>query len=266
VATIRPPAVAGTFYPADAVELESLVRSLLAAAAGRGPAGPGAKAVIAPHAGYQYSGPIAASAFAELARRANGDTAVERVVLMGPSHFVPVRGLALPGDDELETPLGTVEVDDAGRRALDSLRQVTVSRPAHAQEHSLEVELPFLQLVFPAARVVPLVVGEAAPEEVADVLEALWGGAETRVVVSSDLSHYLPYETARETDRETAEAVLRLEGPLSPLQACGAHPINGLLVAARRRGLRAQLLDLRSSGDTAGDRRRVVGYGAFAFA
>jgi hypothetical protein len=269
VATIRPPAVAGTFYPADAVELESLVRSLLAAAAGRGSSGPGAKAVIAPHAGYQYSGPIAASAFAELARPpagASGATGVERVVLMGPSHFVPVRGLALPGDDELETPLGTVEVDDAGRRAVAALPQVTVSRPAHAQEHSLEVELPFLQLIFPAARVLPLVVGEAAPEEVADVLETVWGGAETRVVVSSDLSHYLPYETARETDRETAETVLRLEGPLSPLQACGAHPINGLLVAARRRGLRAQLLDLRSSGDTAGDRRRVVGYGAFAFA
>ncbi len=261
--TIRPPAVAGTFYPADAVELESLVRSLLAAAASRGPNGHASKAVIAPHAGYQYSGPIAASAFADLGRQPVG---VERIVLLGPSHFVPVRGLALPGDDELETPLGTVAVDDAGREAVAALPQVTVSRPAHAQEHSLEVELPFLQLVFPGASVLPLVVGSAGPDEVAHVLERVWGGAETRVVVSSDLSHYLPYETARETDRDTAEAVLRLEGRLSPLQACGAHPVNGLLVAARRRGLRARLLDLRSSGDTAGDRRRVVGYGAFAFA
>ena len=247
------------------MELESLVRSLLAAAtaAGRGANGRASKAVIAPHAGYQYSGPIAASAFAELGRHAAG---VERIVLLGPSHFVPVRGLALPGDDELETPLGTVAIDEPGRQAVASMPQVTESRPAHAQEHSLEVELPFLQLLFPRASVLPLVVGGAAPAEVAEVLERVWGGDETRVVVSSDLSHYLPYETARDTDRDTADAVLRLEGPLSPLQACGAHPINGLLVAARRLGLRAQLLDLRSSGDTAGDRRRVVGYGAFAFA
>lgn len=256
----RPPAVAGSFYPGDAGALRSTVEELL-----RGvtrPAGPAPKAVIAPHAGYVYSGPIAASAFQAVAPAAG---TIRRVVLLGPAHFVPIRGLGLPDSDRFVTPLGEVMVEPEGCRDALRLPQVRVQSEAHVQEHSLEVELPFLQVLVDELVLVPLVVGEADAEEVAEVLEALWGGPETLIVISSDLSHYLSWEEARRIDRATADEILSLGGPLDPRRACGARPISGLLLVARRRGMTAELLDLRSSGDTAGDHGRVVGYGAFAF-
>jgi hypothetical protein len=263
---IRPPAVAGSFYPAAPATLRATVERLLEEAAEGEDvvlaAAPPPKAVIAPHAGYVYSGPTAGVAFRALAA---GGRALRKVVLLGPSHRVPVRGLALPGAEAMATPLGVVPIDREGAGAALRLPQVLVQPDAHAREHSLEVELPFLQVLFPEAEVLPLAVGGASPEEVAEVLEAVWRGEETAIVVSSDLSHYLPYDEARRVDAATAQQVLALSGPLDPLLACGAAPINGLLVAARRHGLRPALLDLRSSGDTAGDRDQVVGYGAFGF-
>jgi len=249
------------FYPASAAELTRQVDELLAAAAGRERA-PAPKALIAPHAGYVYSGPIAASAYAQI-RSQRGR--IRRVVLLGPVHRVPVRGLALPGVERFATPLGEVQIDAAAVASLCDLPQVVESALAHQQEHSLEVQLPFLQRLLGEFTLVALVVGDATAEEVAEVLGRLWGGEETLIVVSSDLSHYLPYETARHVDRDTVDHLLSLDTELDHERACGANPISGLLLAARRRGLKADLLDLRNSGDTAGDRRRVVGYAAVAF-
>ncbi len=257
----RPAAVAGTFYPASASELRRHVDELLADAARLGRA-PAPKALIAPHAGYVYSGPIAASAYAQIASQRSR---IRRVVLLGPAHRVPVRGLALPGVQRFTTPLGDVAVDAGAVAALRDLPQLVESPLAHAAEHSLEVHLPFLQRLLGDFSLVPLVVGDATPEEVAAVLDRVWGGDETLIVVSSDLSHYLPYDNARRIDRDTVDRLLALDVTLDHERACGATPVNGLLLAARRRGLRAELLDLRNSGDTAGDRRRVVGYAAVAF-
>ncbi|HSS75963.1 MAG TPA: AmmeMemoRadiSam system protein B [Thermoanaerobaculia bacterium] len=260
MATVRPPAVSGLFYPASEAELRSAVEGYLRQAPA--PNGsPTPKAVIAPHAGYVYSGPIAGSAFQSFATVG----AIERVVLLGPSHFVPFRGLALPGHESFGTPLGTVKLQGEGARAALRLPQVRIIPEAHVREHSLEVELPFLQVLLEGFELVPLVVGDAEPDEVAEVLDHLWGGPETLIVVSSDLSHYLTSDAARRADRATADAILSLRGPLDPRQACGAASINGLLEAARAQGLTPQLLDLRNSADTAGDPSRVVGYGAFAF-
>ena len=254
----RPTAVAGRFYPADPRVLFENAHALLA---GARPAAPGdavPKALIVPHAGYVYSGPIAASAYARLAP-ARG--VIRRVVLLGPSHRCRLRGLALPDADAFASPLGPVRVD---ARAADALRGVARSAEAHAAEHSLEVQLPFLEAVLGKFTLVPLVVGDAGPAEVADAIEALWGGPETVIVVSSDLSHYLPYALARSVDTDTARRILEL-APVEHDQACGAAPVNGLLLAAARRRLHPVVLDLRSSGDTAGGRDEVVGYGAFAF-
>jgi AmmeMemoRadiSam system protein B len=259
---VRPPAVAGLFYPEQPEELERLVRRCLAAGRRAERESRAPKAIVAPHAGYAYSGPIAGSAFAAL------PPSVERVVLLGPAHRVALDGLALPGEGWLETPLGRLEVDQELAAAIASLPQVAVRSGPHAPEHSLEVELPFLQVALagrPAPRLLPLVVGRATPGEVAEVLEAVWGGAETLVIVSSDLSHYQPYDVARRLDAETVAAVVALAGPIAADRACGAAPLNGLLVVARHHGLEARLLDLRNSGDTAGDRLQVVGYAALHF-
>lgn len=260
-ASSRPPAVAGMFYPAHAAELRRELSRYLADAGTPAPEAAPPKALIAPHAGYVYSGPVAASAYARLAPLAGR---IRRVVLLGPVHRVPVRGLALPAVDTFATPLGTVEIDRQATAELRDLPQVTVSDRAHAPEHSLEVHLPFLQQVLDSFKLVPLAVGDATPDELAEVLARLWGGDETLIVVSTDLSHYLPYEGARARDRHTVDAMLALAPTLDHEQACGATPVNGLLTLARRRGLRAELLDLRNSGDTAGDRARVVGYAALA--
>lgn len=263
--TVRQPAVAGAFYPGEAGPLASTVASLLAAARAEAPGGAvptPPKVLIVPHAGYVYSGLMAARAYAQLDGLRER---VRRVLLLGPVHRVPVRGLALPGSAAFATPLGEVEVDTAAVAALKPLRQVVVHPAAHALEHSLEVQLPFLQSVLDDFKLLPLAVGDAEPYEVAEVLDALWGGPETLIVVSSDLSHYLPYAAARNLDGQTVERILALDGPLTHEQACGGTPINGLLLAARRRHLQPRLLGLCNSGDTAGDRQRVVGYAAFSF-
>lgn len=257
--TVRPPAVAGMFYSAEPVQLARDVQRFLAKAL---PYDLVAKALIVPHAGYIYSGSIAATAYASLAPIA---ARICRVVLLGPTHRVAVRGLALPGVEAFDTPLGRVTLDVASAQAIAHLPQVVVSPQAHEQEHSLEVQLPFLQSVLGDFALLPLAVGMATPEEVAEVLEAVWGGDETLIVISSDLSHFLPYAVAQRVDEETVESILKLRQPLTHEQACGGTPINGLLIAARQHHLTPHLLDLRNSGDTAGTRDRVVGYSAFAF-
>ncbi len=260
---IRPPAVAKLFYPGDARALAEEVATYLDQTE-ESPLAPGfPKAVIVPHAGYIYSGPVAASAY-DLLRPARG--IVRRVVLLGPCHHVPVRGLALPGAKAFDTPLGRIPVDEDAARSLRELRQVVESPATHAQEHALEVQLPFLQQVLGEFSLVPLVVGTAAPEQVAEVLERLWGGPETLIVISSDLSHYHPYELACEIDRATVRAILGFDTGISHGQACGATPVAGVLVAAKRRGLKPKLLDCRNSGDTAGGKNQVVGYASFALA
>jgi AmmeMemoRadiSam system protein B len=258
--TTRPPAVAGTFYPANPATLAPMVAGFLQEAPPPRTAAP--KVIIAPHAGYPYSGSIAGSAFRAVAAAAE---TIERVVLVGPSHYVPIRGMALPGDPWFATPLGEVQVEPEGAGASLRLPQVRVIPEAHEREHSLEVELPFLQTLLGEFKLVPLVAGETNAEEMAEVLERLWGGPETLIVISSDLSHFLSYDEAQRADRDTARRILELDGALDSRQACGAVPINGLLEVARRRGLVPELLDLRNSADTAGDPSRVVGYGAFAF-
>jgi AmmeMemoRadiSam system protein B len=261
MSTIRPAAVAGMFYPGNPAVLASDLDRMLAEASDRAPA-IAPKALIVPHAGYIYSGPIAATGYALLKPLAER---IRRVVLLGPTHRLAVRGLALPGAEAFSTPLGTVPVDQESVRGVAELPQVTVSPEAHALEHSLEVHLPFLQTVLEDFTLLPLAVGMASPEEVAEVLDQVWGGPETLIVISSDLSHYLPYDAATQIDGATVDTILRLEETVTHQQACGGTPVNGLIIAARRHGMQPHLLDLRNSGDTAGDRGRVVGYAALAF-
>jgi AmmeMemoRadiSam system protein B len=257
----RPTAVAGLFYPGEPTGLERTVDDLLKRAAAESrPTVP--KAVIAPHAGYVYSGPIAASVYRLLG---SARDQVKRVVLLGPTHRVAVRGLAIPAVPRFATPLGTIELDTAAIASLRGMPQVVVSDEAHALEHSLEVHLPFLQRTLTSFTLVPLAVGYASPDDVAAVLEKLWGGPETLIVVSSDLSHYLSYAHAQSVDRETCNAILELRSDIDHEQACGATPVSGLTLTARRKGLKPELVDLRNSGDTAGDKDRVVGYASFAF-
>ena len=258
---VRPAAVAGMFYPDDPRELADVVDAYLDRTGEEAQAPGFPKALIVPHAGYVYSGPVAASAY-DLLRPARG--IVKRVVVLGPCHRVPVHGLALPRAQTFATPLGRVPLDAEGLLAIRDLPQVVESAATHAEEHALEVQLPFLQQMLGDFSLVPLVVGDAAPGEVAEVLERLWGGPETLVVISSDLSHYHAYERACEIDGATVRAILDFDAGISHDQACGATPISGLLLAARRKGIAPRLLDCRNSGDTAGDRRRVVGYASFA--
>jgi AmmeMemoRadiSam system protein B len=261
MSNIRPPAVAGLFYPDNAHSLQALLQGLLQTADKEG-ALPAPKALIAPHAGYVYSGPIAASAYAQLAPLRDR---IRRVVLLGPSHRVAFGGLALSSADCFSTPLGDVPLDQRTPAQLAGLAQVQVSNEAHRLEHSLEVHLPFLQTVLRDFSLVPLVVGEARAEDVAEVLDALWGGDETLIVLSTDLSHYHDYATAQTIDQDTAQAVENFSyRELTPNQACGSRPLSGLLLAAQRRGMQIKNLDLRNSGDTAGAQDSVVGYGAWA--
>jgi len=258
---IRPAAQAGRFYPANPARLQADVQDYLDRVAPA--AGPVPKALIAPHAGYLYSGPVAASAFIRLGP---AHARIRRVVLLGPSHYEDFEGLAAPAADAFATPLGVVPVESEALDQALNLPQVRVFDRAHGPEHCLEVELPFLQTVLDDFTIVPLLVGHAGPSEVGDVLQTLWGGEETVIVVSSDLSHYLDADTARRKDRTTARAIEALRGDaLDGYCACGCRAIAGLLHVARARGLRAETLDLRHSGDTAGPSERVVGYGAFAF-
>jgi hypothetical protein len=248
------------FYPANPDELRAMVQGFLANADKDGSL---PKAIICPHAGLIYSGPIAASAYARLYE---GRERIERVVLLGPSHRVPFYGLAMTTADYYETPLGRVKVDQTAQQQIHDLPQVKELESAHAREHSLEVQLPFLQLVLEDFSLVPLVVGDASAEEVAEVLERLWGGPETLIVISSDLSHYHDYATARKLDSATSQAIVTLHPEsIGYEDACGRIPVSGLLTLARRHGLQGELIDLRNSGDTAGPRDQVVGYGAYAF-
>ncbi|MEY2631938.1 MAG: hypothetical protein RIR00_592 [Pseudomonadota bacterium] len=261
VTGVRPAAVAGRFYRADAEALRTEIEAMLAAVPPT-PAAVQPKAMIVPHAGYLFSGAVAATAYARLRPWRQQ---IRRVVLLGPTHRVAVRGLALPGCGEFATPLGRVSVDQVLVQAVSGLPQVIVHPGTHAEEHALEVQLPFLQVLLPRFSLLPLAVGDASPAAVAEVLERLWGGPETLILISSDLSHYLPYAMAEETDRESVARILQLQPTLHHQQACGATPINGLLRAAAAHGLEPELLDRRNSGDTAGDRSRVVGYASLAF-
>ncbi|MDP5238129.1 AmmeMemoRadiSam system protein B [Uliginosibacterium sp. 31-16] len=257
---VRPAAVAGLFYPADPRTLAAQVQSQLSQAEHPASLTP-PKALIVPHAGYIYSGPVAASAYALLEPLRDK---IRRVILLGPSHHVAFAGMALPGCSAFATPLGEVEIDSEAVFAIAQRPGVTFDDRAHAQEHALEVQLPFLQTVLEHFRILPLTLGMIEPHAVADLLDTLWGGPETLILVSSDLSHYNTYAVAQRDDRSSAEQILAL-APLNHEHACGACGINALLLAARRHELTPQLLDLRNSGDTAGDRSRVVGYAAMSF-
>lgn len=261
---IRSPSVAGFFYPDDPRSLEGEVHRFLAdaeRARGEPPLSP--KALIVPHAGYRYSGPIAASAYQHLAARRRE---IKRVILLGPSHRAPLTGLGASSAEAFETPLGRVRLDQQAVQQVLQLPQVSIDDDAHADEHSLEVQLPFLQTLLEDFALVPFSVGDATGEDVAELLEELWGGDETLVVISSDLSHYHAYREAQARDAETTRAIEALQPePLDWESACGRVPIRGLLLTAKRKNLAVHTLDVRNSGDTQGGRDRVVGYGAWAF-
>lgn len=256
----RPPAVAGAFYPGNPRILAATVDQFLSDAMTVPQTQP--KALIVPHAGYVYSGATAGHAYALLTP---WHEQIRRVVLLGPTHRVAVDGIAIPQTEAFATPLGDIPLDTGAMAQIAELPQIVFSDRAHAQEHSLEVHLPFLQRALDNFRLVPLAVGHAEPSDVAEVIEILWGGPETLIVVSSDLSHFLPYATANHVDADTCAHILKLDTHICPEQACGAYPVNGLLLAARRHGLAPQLLHRCNSGDTAGDKQRVVGYAAFSF-
>ena len=258
---IRHPAVAGSFYPAEPDVLARQLALFMSEAANDAPSPSPPKAIIGPHAGYIYSGAVAARAYARLAA-ARGK--ISRVVLIGPSHHVAFRGLAVDTAQAWAMPGGTVALDAEAIARLRTLPMVGELDAAYQREHALEVHVPFLQHVLGEFRLVPIVAGDAPPEAVAAVFDALWGGPETLIVVSTDLSHYLDYGACQRTDQATAEAIERFDPAITPTQACGAVPTRGLLLAARRRGMTIERLDLRNSGDTAGPHDRVVGYGAWA--
>jgi AmmeMemoRadiSam system protein B len=259
--SVRQPAVAGAFYSGNKGVLANDIKAFLDSTTPvKGQASP--KAIVVPHAGYIYSGQTAAIAYSHLVA---GCKTIKRVILLGPVHRVSVRGLALPGADAFATPLGEIELDQAAIASISHLHQIVVSPTAHAQEHSLEVQLPFLQSVLDEFKLVPLAVGDTTPAEIAEILDILWGGSETLIVISSDLSHFLPYDIAQKVDSETVQNILDMKVSLTHNQACGGAPINGLVLAARRHHLKPKLLDLCNSGDTAGDKNRVVGYASFMF-
>ena len=254
----RQAAVAGTFYPADPAQLRQSVDEMLYTA-GKNDALSRQKAIIAPHAGHVYSGPIAASLYASL-----DPERISRVILLGPSHQVGFSGIAACTASSYETPLGPIEIDTAAVESIQNLPNVGYLDDAHLKEHSLEVHLPFLQRILKGFRLVPLVVGDADKQDVARVIEKLWGEDETLIIISSDLSHFHNYEKAQQLDQQTSRKILDLDASLTGNEACGCKPINGLLHLAKQKHLKIDQIDVRNSGDTAGDRSRVVGYGAYA--
>lgn len=257
---VKRPVVAGMFYPATVNELSATLDDLMQTAEVDADVRP--YALIAPHAGYRYSGPVAASAYATLTPWADQ---IGRVVVLAPSHRLGFRGIATSSADLFQTPLGDIPVDRAAVTQLKGLPGVVELDEAFAQEHALEVQLPFLQKVLSAFELVPLIVGEADSEEVSNVIDSLLS-PETLVVVSSDLSHFLEYSSCQRRDRSTTALIENMQAEeIGPYDACGAFPVRGLLKSARRHGWRVRTLDLRNSGDTAGDKSRVVGYGAYEF-
>ncbi len=262
ISKIRTPAVAGQFYPAEPSQLTDLIQNMLRQAKAVSPRH--IKALIVPHAGFIYSGPVAATAYQTLIQQANE---IKRVVLLGPSHRVGFHGIATISATEYQMPQGNIKIDRAAVNLIEVLPQVQQLDKAHEQEHSLEVQLPFLQLVLGTTfNLVPLVVGDCPANQVAEVLELLWGGQETLIVISSDLSHCQSYQLAQQQDQQTSESILSLSPEnIHYEDACGRNPVNGLLLAAKSHHLKPALVDLRNSGDTAGPRDRVVGYGAYLF-
>lgn len=261
---LRPAAVAGTFYPKEASELLQTVRNLLSKAA-QTPDIPQfnnpPKAIIVPHAGYIYSGAVAASAYAILLRFRSK---INRIILLGPAHREAVNGIAVPETDFFETPLGPIPIDQNARQRLRPFHYVHSADSPHRLEHSLEVQLPFLQLILGQFSLLPLLVGQASPEEVDQIIEEFWDEPETLFVISTDLSHFLDYDTARARDAKTALAIENLDyESLEFDQACGRTPVAGMLLAAKKNNLSIHTLDLKNSGDTAGPKDRVVGYGAW---
>ncbi len=261
--SVRMPAVSGLFYTSETAALQAEIQDFLESAKRHyerllafSP-----KALIVPHAGYIYSGVFAAAAY----RTMGCATAISRVVLLGPSHRVPLRGMALSSADYFRTPLGDVPASKADFNKLLSLSNVTVDDQAHLHEHCLEVQIPFLQVVLGEFEILPVVVGLTPPHEVAALLEAVWGGDETLIVVSSDLSHYHRYEEASRLDRQTTQEIMSFDTQLHGEQACGCYAVNGLLYEAKKKGLAGDVIVVANSGDTAGDKERVVGYGAYAF-
>ncbi|WP_394263903.1 AmmeMemoRadiSam system protein B [Trueperella sp.] len=275
----RKPAVAGTFYPASASHVDTALDRAFAGASQVAASdvvesardqpsallnmrdlvgNPALKVLIVPHAGWIFSGSTAANAY----RLLDGREDIERVVILGPAHRVWVPGLAMSSTSEWVTPLGNVPV--AYPEELRTLPFVETNDSTHAQEHSIEVQIPFIQRMLGDVTISPIVVGGASPQQVAQALDAVWGGPETLIVISTDLSHYLDYAAAIRTDRETIEDVLQLSSTIASDRACGAHPMNGMLLAAGERGMEIRLLAACNSGDTAGELDRVVGYAAFA--
>ncbi|MCX4025677.1 AmmeMemoRadiSam system protein B [Endozoicomonas sp. SM1973] len=255
---IRQPAVAGMFYPESPQDLGNTVKSLLAI---DDPITMVPKVLIVPHAGYIYSGTVAAKAYHLLEPLKN---TIQRVVMFGPSHRVPFTGLALPAAEAFNTPLGMINIDKIAIEQAAQLEDVQILDIAHTHEHCLEVQLPFLQTMLASFKLIPFVVGHASAESVANVIEQFWGGPETLIVISSDLSHYHPYQEAKTIDAATTEKIKLLDYHLHGEEACGCKPINGILLTAKRKGLEVTTLDTRNSGDTAGPKDTVVGYGAYA--
>ena len=254
----RQPAVAGSFYPSNPQQLHSMLTQYLTDAETDEKV---PKAIIAPHAGYIYSGPIAATAYARLKKARD---LITRVVLIGPSHRVAFRGLAVSRAQTFTTPLGRILVDQKAVQTIVELPFVEYIEQAHTYEHSLEVHLPFLQEMLGDFKIVPIVAGDASPEQVSQVLDMLWGGDETLIVISSDLSHYHAYATAQKLDKATSLTIEQLQyEQLDPESACGKVPVSGLLKLAREKSLSIKTIDLRNSGDTAGEKDSVVGYGAY---
>ncbi len=259
---IRPPAVAGMFYPANPHVLSDMIKQDLAQA-NLNPDIATPKAIIVPHAGYIYSGPVAASAFALLKPYRQ---LIKRVVIIGPSHRVGFNGVAISSADAFDTPLGTIPIDKKGLAKLSGMAGVHINDEAHVAEHSLEVQLPFLQTMLDQFSIVPIVAGDASPQLISNIIKTLWGGSETLIVISSDLSHYHQYEIARQLDKITSQAILNLDvDTVDSEHACGCVGIRGLLTFAQQHPLEASLIDLRNSGDTAGSKDSVVGYGAYLF-
>ena len=260
MASKRLPAVAGMFYPDKASKLDATVQSLLDNAK-KFQCDP--RAVIAPHAGYVYSGPIAASLYASLLEISHR---IKKIILLGPSHRMAFHGLALPESDIFVTPLGEIPIDTELAKQISHFPQVSIQEKAHTSEHSLEVQLPFLQKVFSSFTLLPMTVGQTSPEEIAEVLHEIKGGPETLIVVSTDLSHYNNYDTACAMDHATSQAIEELKPEkIKHEDACGRNAINGLLALAKDIGMKARTIDLRNSGDTAGSKDQVVGYGAYIF-
>ena len=258
---IRQPAVAGMFYPGNPRQLRADLEYMLDSAALPALDPQSIKAIVVPHAGYIYSGPVAATAYKLLLSRRQQ---IKRVVLLGPSHHVALQGMAIPTCNVFRTPLGDIPLDQHALQSITGLSGVMKRDDAHSQEHSLEVQLPFLQAVLDDFVLIPLVVGTVDAKTVATVLDKLWGGCETLIVISTDLSHYLPYAAAKASDSHTTKLIEQLDHSIVGEQACGCHPLNGLLKLAGIKGLAVRPLDLRNSGDTAGSRDQVVGYGSYA--